>query len=134
MLRDIPYEDLDNWEYSAVDTCQWDDDVFSKFITDFQKRFPSFKECNKWVSREQHAILESKLFYIALQDNEWSLAVELLQKEDPYLTLENLQKRHYQAYLDGIREALFDQFETLGTYTGAWTSGTISRTVTKEVV
>lgn len=28
--------------------------------------------------------MESKLFYVAVQDNEWSLAVELIQKEPPY--------------------------------------------------
>lgn len=81
------------------------------------------------LMREKHAILQNQLFYIALEDNEWSLAVELLQKDEDWSDgwRQNLQKRHFQRYLDGIRDSLFEQFESLGIRTGAWTSGTIHR-------
>lgn len=127
LLRDIPSEDLSNWEYSRVDTQQWEEDVIDRFQTDFTNRFPSFVPCLKWVSRDQKAILENNLFYIALQDNEWSIAVELLQKEVLYCNLAPLQKRHYEAYLDGIQEALLNQFDHIYIRTGPWTSGKLSR-------
>lgn len=36
--------------------------------------------------------MESKLFYVAVQDNEWSLAVELIQKE-PHTTTTSAASR-----------------------------------------
>lgn len=41
--------------------------------------------------------------------------------------LEGLQKRHFQTYLDGIRDTLFEQFETLSVRNGPWMSKQISR-------
>lgn len=53
------------------------------------------------------AILESRLFYIAVEDNEWSMAIELLQKKDPCDNhLLGLQKRYYQRYLNGMKKCL----------------------------
>lgn len=70
--------------------------------------------------------MESGLFYIAVQDNQWSVAVELIQKEDPYDDrLSGLQARHYQRYLDGMKKCLLDRLPSIGTRTGAWTSGLI---------
>ena len=66
--------------------------------------------------------------FIGIEDNEWSEAVKLLQKEDPYSdSLSGLQKRHYQRYLDGMKKALLERLPSIGCYTGAWTSGTIKR-------
>jgi len=83
-----------------------------------------FTECDRWYDRDIHVILESKLFEIAIVDNEWSFAVMLLQKEDAPA---GLQKKHYEFYLRKIRDALFEQFSQLGVYECAWTSGTIDR-------
>lgn len=76
----------------------------------------------------QRAILESPLFYICLEDNEWSLAVELIQKEPPWCqSYAGLQSRHYQAYLKGIEKCLLDRLPSIGTYKSAWTSGRLTR-------
>ncbi len=107
---------------------QWED-ALCEFVEDYQARFPSFSKCDKWISSEQRAVLENKLFYIATEDNECSMAVKLIQKEQGG-NIEAMQKRHYQTYLEGIKECLFNQFESLGTYSGAWTSGTIKRPLT----
>ena len=79
--------------------------------------------------RSRRVILESKLFYVCLEDNEWSLAVELIQKEEPWglSWMENLQKRLYEKYLDGMKKALLNRLPSIGIRTGAWTSGTIKR-------
>lgn len=41
--------------------------------------------------------------------------------------IKGLQARHFQSYRNGLRDALFEQFEELGVYGGAWTSGRIRR-------
>ena len=52
--------------------------------------------------------------------------VELIQKEDPNDDrLSGLQARHYQRYLDGMKKCLLDRLPSIGTRTGAWTSGLI---------
>ena len=52
--------------------------------------------------------------------------VEYIQKEDPYDDrLSGLQARHYQRYLDGMKKCLLDRLPSIGTRTGAWTSGLI---------
>ena len=89
--------------------------------------FPSFTDCDEWVDREAQAILENNLFYIAVEDNQWSKAIKLLQKEDCYGTLAGLQSRHHRRYLEGMRDILFELFPELGVYRGAWTHGTIRR-------
>lgn len=125
LARCIPYPEItEKWEYDELAS----EECFSESI---RQRFPSFSSCDEWISREQHAILENRLFYIVLQDNEWSLAVELIQKEAPWPEdYTGLQRRHHQRYLDGIRDALFEQFDELGTYAGAWTS----KRITKEAM
>ena len=117
------YEDDDFWRE------EWENSLY-QFISDFTKRFKSFWKCDKWIGRDDRAILENKLFYIAIADNEWSIAIKLIQKEQGYYydgNIENLQAKHYKTYLDGIRDCLFNQFEELGTYAGPWTSGRIRR-------
>lgn len=69
------------------------------------------------------------LFVISVEDNEWSYAVLLLQKQDEYDNhLLGLQKRHHQKYLTAIKEAILDMYGEVGIYTGPWTSGIERRT------
>jgi hypothetical protein len=110
---------------------EWEDSL-ELFVEDFLARFKSFSRCEKnhWLDDSCRAVLENDLFYIGVEDNQWSMAIELLQKEQGFYDSGNfagLQARHYQTYLDGIRDCLFNQFETLGAYSGAWTSKYIHR-------
>lgn len=128
LLRDVPADQMDEWEYDDITTEWWQGDVEEELKAAIRKRFPSFKDADDWISGTQRAILENNLYYVVLEDNEWSLAVELIQKEDPYSErLRGLQAGLYQKYLDGLREALFEQFEKLHIRTSALTSGTIRR-------
>lgn len=102
-----------------------------EFVASFVRRFRSFQECDKWLSNSRHAILENGLFYIATEDNQWSMAFMLLQKESDFYAegkMENLQNGHFRNYLHGMRDCLFEQFGKLGIYTGPWTSGQIRKT------
>ena len=127
-LRVLSLEDLCSWEYSDIDTQWWENNVIEELQNSMLKKFPSFYPCDERTSGGQRAVLQNQLFYVALEDNEWSLAVELIQKEAPWpQSYDGLQHKHYQKYLAGIRDALFEQFESLGIYTGPWTSGIIHR-------
>lgn len=101
-----------------------------QFVHDFKEKYKSFSECDKWTSNHERAVLESKLFYIVVEDNQWSMAIKLIQKEQDYYSrgnFENLQKGLYQKYLEGLKQCLFNQFEELGIYRGAWSHGTIRK-------
>ena len=82
----------------------------------------------KW-HRDRRVLLESGLFYICIEDNQWSVAIELIQKEDAYGDnwMQNLQSRHHRRYLEAMKECLLNIVPSIGTYAGAWTSGRISR-------
>ena len=122
------YVDYDNFYYdNETGEREFDhyymDDTIENFKCEMLKS-SVFTECDRWHRCDIHVVLESKLFEIAIADNEWSYAVMLLQKEDASV---GLQKKHYKSYLRKIRDALFEQFSKLGVYAGAWIHGTIDR-------
>lgn len=125
-LRDV---DEDGFEYDEVES-QWKRDEFeSCFVEAMKSRFPSFEYIGKWISRSRFALLENDLFYVVCEDNEWSLAIELIMKEGEYGGEEKvgLQMGLYRKYLKGIESILLDLNGEVGTYKGAWTSGVIKK-------
>ena len=88
LLRDLDFSSLmdGTWIYHEMATCAEEEDILSCFMEDFLQMFLSFRrvEPEQWISRSQRVILENALFYICLEDNQWSLAVELIQKEPPW--------------------------------------------------
>lgn len=129
LMGDLDYEELTGcrWLYDEEGSMNEEDDILECFMEEFTRMFPSFKrvEPERWLDRSRRAILESGLFYIALEDNEWSLAVELIQKEEPWgdVWMENLQKRLYEKYLEGVKKALLMRVPSICPYGGAWTHG-----------
>ena len=105
---------------------------FDLFFRTFTKRFKSFSApINTRFIREGKIVLENSLFEIVFEDNEWSLAVKLLQKDCDF-NAEPLQKKHFQKYFDGLRDCLFEYFDELGIYTGPWTHGIIKNPKLEE--
>ncbi len=92
-------------------------------------RFSSFVYVDKWISGSRRALLENELFYIVVEDNEWSVAVELIQKYDTYgsESLIGLQMGLYKKYLKAIEDILLDMNGEVGIYAGAWTHGVIRK-------
>ena len=129
LMGDLSYEELTSgdWEFDEWASYRNWEDAKRNLICSLMAKFPSLRECNTWIEHDRFALLENSLFYIAVADNEWSQAVMLIQKEHWCYDYSGLQKRHHQSYLDGIRDSLFEQFETLGIYGGPWTSGRIKR-------
>lgn len=102
------------------------------FVDDMQKKYASFTPMKQrtWLSgngQRKEVILENGLFYIAVEDNEWSLAFELLQKEPDYGNLIGMQKANYKKYLQAMQDCLLKQFQQIGVYAGAWTHEVINR-------
>lgn len=130
LQSELSFEELTggDWVFDEfLSQRNWEDAKLN-LIYDMMARFPSLTRCDKWVGygRDRHALLENKLFYIAVADNEWSQAVMLLRKEDDYTDFSGLQKRHYRHYMDAILDSLFQQFKSLCAYSCAWTSRTVS--------
>lgn len=138
LMGDLNYSELTSgkWYYDEVGTSEEWDDIEKSFINDFVRMFPSFARAspNEWLRNGRYgdctrrAILESGLFYIAIEDNEWSMAVELVQKEGTYDDhLLGLQKRHWQRYMDGIKRCLLNRLPEIHFRCGPWMSGVIKR-------
>ena len=92
LQRDLSYEDLsgDEWLLDEVGSSYEEEDVLECFCAELRKLCPSFQPAansNVWLGNERRVILENELFYICVEDNEWSLAVELVQKDFLPLTL-----------------------------------------------
>lgn len=137
LMSDLNFEELTGhrWFYDEEGTMNEWDDILEFFMDEFTRRFPSFKRkatCpGQWIKSYRYGdfnrriILESKLFYICVEDNEWSMAVELIQKEEPWgdVWMENLQKRLYEKYLAAMKKVLLMRVPSIYAYGGAWTPG-----------
>ncbi len=126
LLGEVSYEELqDGTYYFDQEGSMMNQEYFEETLREeLKKKFPSFYDSTERVKGEV-AVLENSLFYICISDNGWSDAVMLLQKDEDHL--KGLQKKQYQNYLKGIRDALLEQFDSIGVYGGAWTHGVLKR-------
>ena len=123
-LGELSHNDFSDYEYDEFLSRIYYEDFISDFIYFMTKKFKSFTK----TGDEYGVILQNDLFEIEIEDNQWSYAVKLIQKEDDYDNhLEGLQKKHYKNYLNGMKNVLLELFPTIGSYGGAWTSGRITR-------
>ena len=115
----------DNYQYLEQESEVLLNDILSNIVKDFSIRFPSFQSTDF-----PNILLENNLFTLEQEDNGWSLALKLLQKEQsPYEdgNIENLQLRHYKNYLEGLQECALTYLDSIGIYTGPWTHGTLTK-------
>ncbi len=119
----IPYDLLDEDQCHNV----WEElsHILQMDICAKWKSFnPEFKYVRRYPKDSKHIIAESELFMIAMVDNEWSAAIQLLPQED---MPEGLQSRHFQSYYIGLRDIILDNFNEVSFTTSAWTHGTLSK-------
>ncbi len=114
----------------APEAVMWQDDFIEYLQQEMMSRYKSFEVVDRWVSDcgcrcDKHAILESKLFFVAIEDNQWSLAIELIQRVPEELA--GLQAKHYEGYLETIKNIILDLFGEVSYRNGAWMSGTIRK-------
>ena len=139
--RDMTLEDYQSgeWKFADLGTEMEFEEIIEDFAYDFKQKFPSFENvysenrfhtdrysCFHW--QDHRVVLENKLFMVCLTDNEWSVAVELLQKEAPYgYSYEGLQSKHFDSLRDGMLDCLLNQLGTVYMRNGAWMSTAIIR-------
>ena len=124
MQCDMDYpEDYQNFDYDDILSQIYYDDFLQNFTSAMEHKFKSFES----TGNDYGTIMENNLFEIQIEDNEWSYAIMLIQKEGYYDNLEGLQKKHYQSYLEGMKNILLELFPSIGCYGGAWAHGTITR-------
>ena len=122
LLADMDADDFNDYEYDDDLSCWNAEDYINMFVNDMTKKFGSFVATGETYG----TIMKNSLFEIKIEDNEWSYAIELIQKDD--YTLSGLQKKHYKQYLDGMKDVLLDLFPEIGCWTGnCWTHGVIKR-------
>lgn len=132
LLRDLDYADISSgkWSLDEVETNYKEEDVLEYFCEEMRKLYPSFQppidRWDTWLDGSRRVLLENYLFYICVEDNEWSLAVELIQRDD-CRHLAGLQEWHYTHYLEGMKKTLLSRLPKIGTYDGLWTSRIITR-------
>ena len=123
ILEEMSMDDFNDFDYDEVLSEMYYEDFIYNFIELMRNKFKSFSTTGKTYG----VIMENNLFEIEIEDNQWSYAVKLIQKEHWCYSLEGLQAKHYMNYLEGIKIALLDIFPSIGSYGGAWTSGRITR-------
>ena len=124
MLGEMQYNEFEDFNYNYVLSEIFFEEFVREFVDLMGKKFNSFTSTGKNFG----TIMENNLFEIQIEDNEWSYAVMLIQKENDWDdSLSGLQKRHYQNYLDGMKDILLYMFPEIGCYAGAWTHGVVKR-------
>ncbi len=126
----------DQW-YIDYDLYDWDDPLtasellqedINQVLMAIRERFPSFHSCHKClVRRDMDIELENKFFWIGTAENQWSIALWIVMRDDEWEPDENLAMRHYWTYHDEIERMLLDQFGTICKRCGPWTSRTITK-------
>lgn len=128
MYADMDLDDFSDYDYDEFLSQIYYEDFIQEFTSMMEKKFKSFVSTGK----DFGTIMENNLFEIKVEDNQWSYAVELIQKEYDYDNhLQGLQKKHYETYLNGIKNILLEMFSEIGCYGGAWTHGIITREMVK---
>lgn len=95
------------------------------FCERFKNRFKSFGDSSGWLEDTEKILLENNLFYIVVEDNEWSTAIKLIAKDDESLV--GLQSLHAETYHNAMKEIWINLNGSVGIYAGPWTSGTITK-------
>ena len=128
---DIDYISESEHNYDDPDGYEFDAELSRQFYRDFKKEFcDSFiKKCKSFSVYDEGAcydetLMRNNLFDIILSDNEQKVAVMLIQRAGKST---RLQGENYQDCLNAMRDSLLEQFESISTYAGTWTSSEITR-------
>lgn len=103
-----------------------------EMVNQIMNRYPSFWKTNAWIRRDAHTLLENKLFYIGIADNENTLAVFISSKDE--FGTGRMAIRHFEGYKNGIQKILLELFGEIYVRTSAWTSARITEEETDNAV
>lgn len=126
----VALQDPDTYVFDESLTQTRFDNFKTKFLDEMQKRYKSLKPVNKTV-KGVHYLLQSDMFIVAFEDNNWSVGVELLL--NPKCKNENLRKSLFPAFAKGMRNILLDIVGEIHTRTGSWSTNIIDKAKAKEM-
>lgn len=88
---------------------EWDD--FIDYIKESMHDIvPSFEECDRWIDREDHAIMENNLCYAGVSEYCGIIAIWTLHKNEHYGCDEEYVEQFAPAFTKRIREKFHERF------------------------
>lgn len=121
--KEINPADLENYEFNQTISQAYYDKCLDKISTYLADKFDSISKVDE-REKKKHIIAKNHLFEIAIEDNNWSVAIQLLPIKKAN---KGLQKQMYYAFLHGLRNALFEEFDTLYVRNGSWSQIPITK-------
>lgn len=99
--------------------------TFRKDLVDMLcKHYKSMSASDRWLGRYRHIIAESDLIYVAIEDNDWSLAVEILR---PRTHSKKRQDQIMSGATRIIRDWLINRYNEVNIRTGNYSSEAIDK-------
>lgn len=136
MITGIELKDKNPEEYTfSEELMQLRYETFRKKLAEsLCNKFPSMQKAgpDDFQDKRQtkRIITQNELFHVIIEDNTWSLAVELKHKPKGNT---GLQTQMFPSFLEGLRQALFEQFDTLYVRTSSWSAEPITQNSPKEM-
>lgn len=121
--KDINPDELNNYEFNQDASQAHYNNCIDKISDYMANNFDSMLKTDL-REKKKHIIAVNQLFQVTLEDNDWSIAVQLLPVKKAN---KGLQKQMYYAFLHGLRNALFEQFDTLYVRNGSWSQIDITK-------
>src|SRR5512142_214579 len=95
-------------------------DDWEDFIADIrnaaQERWPSLRECDHWLDREDHAILENRFAYVGVSEYCGLASLWIVVKGDPYDDRIAALAGAWVAKIAKKFDALFGELVHVGTF------------------
>lgn len=121
---DITDSDIDaNWDVD-MDASQKKFDTFKdNFVKTMTGKNLALAKTDSYIGRTRHVIMESPLHCIAVEDNGWSFAIEIINKD-----ANNVDATAMATVAKTVRDTLLDEFDTVCIRTGTFSVDTITKT------
>lgn len=121
--KDIPKGKENEYEYDETMTQIVYNSFRTKLAKQLCKQLPSLTCPDDTTAGNAHhtkrLLAENKIFQIVLEDNVWSVAVELKRQSGGN---RGLQNQMFKSFLKNLRDALFEQFDIIYVRDGSWTA------------
>lgn len=119
--KDIPQGEEDNYIIDKEKSQYRYDRFKEKFCEEMQTRCKSLQpgvSGKKFINTtKQKLILENKLFRIVFENNQWSIAVKLLRKDDAN---QGIAQQTFETFLQHTKDALLMQMPEIYVRNGSW--------------
>lgn len=105
-----------------------------KFVTTLMAAFPELKEVDEWKGKKRHIIMENDCVQIAFEDNNWSVAVEIiLNLNDETEGTTEEQQQVFDAIETCVRDTLLLCVPTIYTRNGSWSTEPLTREIADKL-